>query len=358
MSKVFLSPGRYVQGPGELVRLGEYVRSLGDDAVVIISAGGRRRFGETVEGSLAAAGISSETVEFNGECSRAEIDRLVALVQKRGSQVVIGVGGGKIFDTAKETADAAGLPVVIVPTIAATDAPCSSCSVIYTEEGAYSAVVYQRRSPALVLVDSDVVSRSPMRLTVSGMGDALATFFEARAVRQSNALTPARGKITGAAYALATYCYQTLLADGVRAKRALEVGARTEAVERIIEANTLASGLGFESGGLAAAHAVHNGLTVLPETHGMYHGEKVAFGTIVQLVLEDAPELDEVIAFCKAVGLPTTFARLGIEDASYERILAAARVACDPADTMANMPVDCSPELVAQAMIVADALGR
>ena len=45
--------------------------------------------------------------------------------------------------------------------------------------------------------------------------------------------------------------------------------------KKVIEANTLLSGIGFESGGLAGAHAIHNGLTVLEECHHMYHGEKV-----------------------------------------------------------------------------------
>ena len=49
--------------------------------------------------------------------------------------------------------------------------------------------------------------------------------------------------------------------DGVAAARDVEVDALTPALERVVEANTLLSGLGFESGGLCIAHAVHNGLT-------------------------------------------------------------------------------------------------
>lgn len=64
--------------------------------------------------------------------------------------------------------------------------------------------------------------------------------------------------------------------EGVKAKIALEAGVCTPAVEKIIEANTLLSGIGFESAGLAGAHAIHNGLTVLEECHHMYHGAKAA----------------------------------------------------------------------------------
>ena len=146
------------------------------------------------------------------------------------------------------------------------------------------------------------------RQLVAGMGDALATFFEARACQRSNGDNSARAKTTLAATALAQLCYETLLADGLRAKIAVEKQVCTTAVENIIEANTYLSGIGFESGGLAAAHPIHDGLSALPETHAMYHGEKVAFGTLAQLVLENAPveEIEEVVHFCQSVGLPNT----------------------------------------------------
>ena len=157
---------------------------------------------------------------------------------------------------------------------------------------------------------------------------------------------------------LAQLCYETLISDGLKAKLALEAGACTESVEKIIEANTLLSGLGFESAGLAGAHAIHNGMTALPETHAYYHGEKVAFGTLAQLVLENADELYEVLDFCVEVGLPVTFAQLGVEDASYERVLEVAKLACAPTDTLGNMPFEVTPEKVAAAMLAADAYGR
>lgn len=358
MARVFISPSKYVQGAGELDRLGEYTKVYGKKALVIISAGGRKRFGERVEASLAAAGVECAFDEFNGECSQAEIDRLVEVLKGTGSDVVLGVGGGKIFDTAKAVAAAVDVPVVVVPTIAATDAPCSALSVIYTDEGQFKEYQFFKQNPNLVLMDTEVIAKSPVRLTVSGMGDALATYFEARACKRSDAGTCAGGKVTSAAMALARLCYETLMSDGVKAKLALEAGACTESVEKVIEANTLLSGLGFESAGLAGAHAIHNGMTAMPETHAFYHGEKVAFGTLTQLVLENADELYEVLDFCVEVGLPVTFAQLGVADASYERVLEVARLACADNDTLHNMPFEVTPEKVANAMLAADAYGR
>lgn len=358
MARVFISPGKYVQGPGELGRLGKYVKDYGEKALVIISTGGIHRSGATIEKSFAGTGVAFDYDQFNGECSQEEIDRIARVIEQRSFDVVVGVGGGKIFDTAKAAAAVKDLPVVIVPTIAATDAPCSALSVVYTPEGQFQEYQYFKHNPNLVLMDTDVIAKSPVRLTVSGMGDALATYFEARACKRSDATTCAGDKVTGAAMALARLCFDTLMSDGVAAKIALEAGARTESVEKIIEANTLLSGLGFESAGLAAAHAIHNGLTAMPETHKMYHGEKVAFGTLTQLVLEDAPEFAEVQDFCKEVGLPMTFAQLGVKDASYERVLEVAKLACSPNDTLHNMPFEVTPEKVANAMLAADAYGR
>lgn len=358
MARIFISPSKYVQGPGELTRLGEYAKAYGDHALVVISEGGLRRSGDVITASLEAAGAAHTYDNFNGECSQAEIDRLVEVFRASGADFVVGVGGGKIFDTAKAVAAAVDVPVVIVPTIAATDAPCSALSVIYTDDGQFKEYQFFKQNPNLVLMDTDVISKSPVRLTVSGMGDALATYFEARACKRSDATTCAGGHVTEAAMALARLCYETLIADGLKAKLALEAGACTESVEKIIEANTLLSGLGFESAGLAGAHAIHNGMTALPETHAFYHGEKVAFGTLTQLVLENAEELYEVLDFCVEVGLPVTFAQLGVEDASWERVLEVAKLACAPTDTLGNMPFEVTPEKVASAMLAADAYGR
>ena len=166
--------------------------------------------------------------------------------------------------------------------------------------------------------------------------------------------------MTVAAMTLAKACYDTLIEEGVKAKLAVEQNVCTPAVEKIIEANTLLSGIGFESGGLAGAHAIHNGLTCIKECHHLYHGEKVAFGTLTQLVLENADEdlLDEVISFCMEVGLPTTFADLGIENPDKDALMEAATLAAAPTDTLGNEPVEITPEKVYAAMVGADALGR
>jgi len=358
--KTILAPGKYIQGNGELRNLKEHTKYLGKSFYIIASANGITRNQPVIEESFKGTEVKLTFQIFNGECCNSEIDRLREGVKANNCDVIIGIGGGKIFDTAKAVAYYENLPVVIVPTIASTDAPCSALSVIYTEEGTFSEYLVLPKSPEVVLVDTGIVAKAPARLLVAGIGDALATYFEARACMRSNASNMSGGKTTKAAYALAELCYNTLLEDGLKAKVAVETGVCTPAVENIIEANTYLSGIGFESGGLAAAHAIHNGFTVLEECHHLYHGEKVAFGTIVQLVLENSPqeELDNVIELCIDLGLPITLSEMGIKEIKELDIRRVAETSCAVGETILNMPFVVTAEDVYAAILGADALGR
>jgi glycerol dehydrogenase len=214
-------------------------------------------------------------------------------------------------------------------------------------------------TPILVLVDTTVIAKAPPRLLTAGMGDALATWFEARTVMEARKANQVGGGTTISAAALAQLCYETLLEDGLAALNAVRAQSVTPALERLVEANTLLSGLGFESGGLAVAHSVHNGLTIMPETHAYMHGEKVAFGLIVQLVLEGKGQdvLREVLEFCWSVGLPTNLAALGLANLNRSQIMQIATRATAPGETAHNEPFVVTAEAVADAIAATDLLG-
>jgi len=358
MRKIITSPGSYIQGNGELSKLAEHYSLIGKQgAYMIVDKFIYDTYKDTISKSFEVQKIPYELAVFGGECSRTEIE---AHQKKLGSfDVVVGIGGGKTLDTSKAVAFYAQLPVMIVPTAASSDAPCSRLSVVYTEGGEFESYLSLTANPNMVIMDTEVIAKAPVRFLAAGIGDALATYYEAAACKQSNAVTMAGGHVTKAAIALAELCRETLLADGYKAIVAVENKVCTQAVENVVEANTYLSGVGFESGGLSGAHAVHNGLTVLAECHHMLHGEKVAFGTITQLVLENRPsgEIEEIISFCKQIGLPTTFKDLGIDKVSEERLLEAAKASCADNDTMGNMPFAVAPEDVLSAMKVADVLG-
>lgn len=359
MSRIICSPGSYIQGSGELQRLAEYYTQLGSQAAyLIVDRFIEKTYRTQIVKSFEAKGIKYKLTVFGGECSKPEIQKHQADLGE--ADVVFGIGGGKTLDTAKAVGYYSKRPVIIVPTAASTDAPCSRLSVIYTEEGQFDQYLPLPNNPAMVIMDTAVIAQAPVRFLMAGIGDALATYYEAAACVKADALTMAGGHVTNAAFALAKLCLETLLADGVKAKQAAELGLSTKALENVIEANTYLSGIGFESSGLAAAHAVHNGLTVLPEAHHSLHGELVAFGTLTQLVLENRPleEIERIIFFCRDLGLKLKLADLGFAETSDEDLRRAAEASCLEGDTMHNMPFDVTADDVYAAIKTADALAK
>src|SRR6266545_6826979 len=362
MLSVFSSPSRYTQGKNATAELGKEMKALGLEGPALIIAGrsALKLLSETWKQSLGAASIKHNVHPFGGECSLAEIERGKAEAKQQGARVTVGAGGGKLLDAARAAAAGLGLPVVNCPTLASSDAPCSALSVIYTEAGEFQEYRFYRKNPDLVLVDTQVIAQAPPRLLVAGMGDALATWFEARTCVEGHIANMRGGASTRGAAALAELCYRTLLEDGVAALRAVEAQVVTPALERLVEANTLLSGLGFESSGLAAAHAVHNGLTTAPATHAFFHGEKVAYGVLVQLVLEGQPRavLAEVLGFATAVGLPITLADIGLGELPRDVLGRIAARATAAGETIHNEPFEVDAAMVADAIVAADATGR
>lgn len=343
-------PGRYVQAEGAFEQLPSELERLGGRPLVIAG-------GTAAEQLLPRYGWPFPVERFGGESSQEEVDRLTAAARERGADCVVGMGGGKVLDTAKAVAHAVDRPVAIVPTIASTDAPCSAVAVLYTPAGAFDRYLFLKGNPDLVLVDTAVIARAPARFLIAGMGDALSTWFEADSCRRAYAPNQCGGLGTLAAHALARLCYDTLLTCGLAALAACEAQVVTPALSHIVEANTLLSGLGFECAGLATAHSIHNGLTALPETHHFYHGEKVAFGVLAGLFLADHPPdvVSQVYGFCEQVGLPTTLAQLGLDEKADLRQVA--ERACAEGETIHHEACPVTPAAVEAAMRAADRVG-
>ena len=361
MAAAMISPRRYIQGRGVLSLAGEQIAPLGNSALIIADNAVWQVAGHTVENHLRAADIQATGVSFQGESSENEINRICEIGRDTGVNVVVGIGGGKTLDVAKAVGYRLGVNWAIIATLASTDAPTSALSVIYTDDGVFEKYAFYPKNPDLVLVDTEVIAQAPVRFLSAGIGDALSTWVEARANLESRKPAMSGGIATMAAAQLAKLCWDTLFTYGVTAIKAVEQKAVTQAVEKIVEANTLLSGLGFESAGLAAAHAIHNGLTTLHEqTHSIMHGEKVAFGTLSQLMMEGRPtdEVFEFIEFCIQVNLPTTLADLNLADVSREDLLRVAERACAPGETIHNMPFPVAPEMTLDAMVAADAMAR
>jgi glycerol dehydrogenase len=358
MFKKAVFPGKYIQGVGAIGELPALIKLLGKQGLIFASPSVNEKVLPECGIDLKAQAIHTES--FRGECCEDELARLSGIIAQKQVDVLVGMGGGKTIDTAKIVADRMGIPVIVIPTIASTDAPCSGCAVLYSKDGIFDSVCYQKTNPAAVLVDVGIIAAAPTRFLVAGMGDALSTWFEARSCDRTQSANECGGYSTAAGLHIAKLCYETLLACGAAAKVASERHIVTPALDHIVEANILLSGLGFESAGLASAHSIHNGLTALAETHPFYHGEKVAFGVLAGLQLTDAAvdESETVFSFCENVGLPTTLADIGLGNADQEELMVVAEKTCAAGQPVHHEAGIITPKKVLNAVLAADAIGQ
>lgn len=359
MKRSIIAPGRYVQGSGVLRELPSFLEEIGARSPFVITG---PHVGALYRGAFekifSDAGVDIKLEVYGGECCDEEIERLASRVGECGC--VIAFGGGKVIDTGKAVASRADVPVVVVPTTASTDAPCSRRSVIYTRDGVWKRIELFRANPAIVLVDLDIIVAAPARHLSAGMGDAMATYYETIEHERTASPTPAGGVVSRTAMALVRECRDVLIESGAKALCAVRAGVCTEAVENIVEANTYLSGLGFENGGLAAAHSIHDGLTVLPQAHGLMHGEKVAFGVVCQMVYNDHPsgEIAEIVRFFRSVDLPVCLDDLGLGDISDEDLMRVAEKASSKEERIHCHHQDVSPKIVFDVIKASSAYAR
>jgi glycerol dehydrogenase len=314
-TRAFGSPSRYYQGRGELKNIGVYITRLGEKAAVIIDGFLFESLSADITSSI-DEGVEVDFFRFGGECSEKEIDGFSDFVHRKRANVVIGIGGGKTIDVAKAAAFKNDAKLIVCPSAASTDSATSSLSVVYTDEGVHSHCRYYKTNPDIVLVDTDIIRKAPVRLLVSGMGDAIATYYEAMSnVRSDSANYIGTGyRRTRMSIAVAELCLELIRENGRHAVREAENGICTDILEDVIEANILLSGLGFENTGCSVAHAIASGLSVIKDADSYLHGEKVAFGTLVQLFAEGYSfvEREELCRLLVDLGLPVTLGDLHV----------------------------------------------
>ncbi len=350
-------PGRYVQGASALETLETELARFGTRFACLIDPA----ISEQIETRLASlVSFSCASRVSISQCTNAAIDSCAEWARRTQAQALIGCGGGKVIDTARAAADLLGIAFICIPTVAASDAPCSALAVIYDEQGRVVEDRFVRRNPALVLVDTALLMRAPVRFFISGVGDALATWYEAEACRQSGAQNLCGGVATQLAHEAARLCRDTLFSHARQAVRDCREQTASAALEATVEATVLLSGLGFESGGVAAAHAIHHGLSELEQCHGALHGEKVAIGVLASLFLSTRPDAErlEVFTFCRDVGLPTRLADIGLPCANASQLEEAARRACRAGEIIHNEPYPVSWPQVVEALQAMEAFSR
>ena len=358
MSYLFSSPGKYIQGSGELANIGKYTKEYGKKMLLITDQFLFDKFKSELDSNIAAHDVEIEYVVFDGECTYKEMDRIAEICKNANADIVVGLGGGKSLDTAKGVATKTGLPLAIVPTSAAQDAPCSRLSVVYNENHEIDSFMTHRENPNLVIVDSKVVCEAPARMLAAGMGDGISTKFESRACVASDLENYGGGKVTKTTEMMGQLCYDIIMKNGKAAYKAVENKVVTKALEEVIEANIYLSGIGAEGSGDAGAHGLHDALTLIPACRKYMHGELVSFGTLVQVVLENETEeqINEILDFNCAVNLPVCLADIGLDKNDTETLDKVAQAALEA--SFPNLPFEVTKESIYAAIIMADAIGE
>jgi glycerol dehydrogenase-like iron-containing ADH family enzyme len=351
-------PAAVFRGKGALDSVGTFCRTLGENALVFGGKTALAKTEENISTSLRQAGVQiAATKWYGGECSRCNIDALVEEAKNTKADVLIAVGGGKALDTGKLVAEETGLPVLTIPTVAATCAAVTPVSVVYTDEGEFEEMVVLRNCPAGTVIDTVVILDSPLRWLAAGMGDTLAKWYE---YRVSIKCVP-QNSLTLGALASGKLCYDLVERFGGDARQALEAKVFNEALDSTVDAIILHAGIASILGGekirSAAAHGFYNGLTKIPSAREAGHGLAVGYGNLFLLALEDRPdeEIIEAIIIAERCAVPTTLAQL-IALSEEELHIVASAILLTP--DMKNMPFDVSEDMVIKAVRRVDRLAR
>lgn len=317
MLKVFGAPDRYLQGPDAIDAMGPHLAPLGRHAVLVADRAVLDLIEQRVAAACHSAGITCVALEFSGEITPAEVAQLTDVARDNRPDFVIGAGGGKGIDAGKGAAHGVDVPVVTLPTAASNDAPTSKLYVLYDDSHRILRVEHMRANPALVVVDTRIISAAPAHLFSAGIGDAIVKSFEVAQCIGAGGNNLYGARATLAARALAELCYATLRAHAPAALRAVRQRQVNDDVERTVEATVLHSGLGFESGGLSVSHAMTRGLSAVRGARDALHGHQVAYGLLVQLMLEGRTRefIADIATFFHDTDLPCSLAQLGMADA-------------------------------------------
>jgi glycerol dehydrogenase len=345
---VFGSPSRYIQGPGALSWLGRELVTFGESAALVIDPLVQDTYGAEIADHCAKAGIALTQLRFGGECTDAEVARLAE--QANGFGVIVAAGGGKCIDAGKALSHRTGAWMISIPTVASNDAPTSHIYVMYDADHRLLEVRKLPRNPALVIVDTAVIARAPRSLFAAGIGDAIGKIYEVEACAQADGLNVFAGRSAQSALALARTCHAILLDHAEAALAAIERQQPDAALELVVEATVLMSGLAFESGGLSISHSMTRGLSQVPKYAATLHGLQIAYANLVQLRLEgrDLTEIRFLCDFYARCGLPRSLSELGGRPEANDIARIAADTMTSPHITHFARPL--SAEEIADAM--------
>ncbi len=349
-----MAPAQVVRGAGALAQMGEAIARLGTRPLIV---GGDRSLLAAqpfLHPVLQQQGMQFVEAQYGADCSESGLVHLRQAATQHQADLIIGVGGGKALDAAKLLAHQQQLPIVTIPTSAATCAAWTALSNVYSNDGAFLYDVGLPRCPDLLILDYGLVQTAERRTLVAGIGDALAKWYEASVSSGHSERT----------LLIAAVQQARVLRDLLFQKSAAALEhPGSETWQDVVDASVLLAGVIGGLGGTqcrtVAAHAVHNGLTHLPQSHNTLHGEKVAFGILVQLRLEELVQgnrlastaRQQLLKFYSDVGLPQTLTDLGLASITIAQLQHAAELACAPGSDIHRLPFAITPTQLMAAMV-------
>ena len=341
LSQHAIAPAQVVRGDGAWGEALPLIQQLCNQPLLLGRSSSTQALRSSLQASLESQGLAVGLGLLHYDCCWSDLHRLSAEIESSGADAVIAVGGGKVLDAGKWLADQHRLPCITMPTSAATCAGWTALSNIYSDQGAFQGDVALTRCPDLLVFDHVLVRQAPTRTLASGIADAMAKWYEASVGSGSS-----RDGLIQQAVQMARVLRDQLLLD---AEAAL-ADPSSEAWVRVAEACGLTAGVIGGIGGArcrtVAAHAVHNGLTQLEASQGKLHGEKVGFGILVQLRLEEvlggsqlaAQARRQLVPFFRSLGLPITLEDLGLGHASLTELQHVCGFACRDGSDLHHLP--------------------
>lgn len=349
-----IAPARVLRGENCLANSGKEIAKLGVRPLVV---GGNQTL-KTIEPFLAPVvkeeSLTSQMANYSPDCTESSLARLKEVVKQHQADVVIGVGGGKALDLAKLLAKECHLPIVTLPTSGATCAAWTALSNVYSEAGAFQYDVTLSRCPDLLILDYGLVRTAPQRTLIAGIGDAIAKWYEASVSSGNSSAT-----LLISAVQQARILRDILLQKSTIALKQPDSNEWREVVDATVLLAGVIGGVGGADCRTVAAHAVHNGLTHLLEAHDVLHGEKVAYGILVQLRLEEmiqgnqlaASSRKQLLQFYSEIGLPKSLEELGLADITLAQLRQVTAIATQTKSDIHRLPFSVSSEQLAAAMV-------